>query len=86
MNGHNKWSPLSTERFRKCWVTLEQISWCIRMSITALLMLWAKGISIVSEWVMYKSSMKEVYKDLYTTDNQTRATFILKDPSSKLTG
>jgi hypothetical protein len=22
---------------------------------------------------MYKSSMKEVYKDLYTTDNQTRA-------------
>jgi hypothetical protein len=35
---------------------------------------------------MYKSSMKEVYKDLYTTDNQTRANFILKDPSSKLTG
>jgi hypothetical protein len=28
---------------------------------------------------MYKSSMKEVYKDLYTTDNQTRANaFILK--------
>jgi hypothetical protein len=32
--------------------------------------------------VMYKSSMKEVYKDLYT-DNQTRANaFILKIPSS----
>jgi hypothetical protein len=43
----------------------------------------AKGISIAQLGpAMYKSSMKEVYKDLYTTDNQTRANaFILKDPS-----
>jgi hypothetical protein len=42
----------------------------------------AKGISIAQLGPMYKSSMKEVYKDLYTTDNQTRANaFILKDPS-----
>jgi hypothetical protein len=34
----------------------------------------AKGISIAQLGpAMYKSSMKEVYKDLYTTDNQTRA-------------
>jgi DeoR/GlpR family transcriptional regulator of sugar metabolism len=33
----------------------------------------AKGISIAQLAAMYKSSMKEVYKDLYTTDNQTRA-------------
>jgi hypothetical protein len=33
----------------------------------------AKGISIAQLGpAMYKSSMKEVYKDLYTTDNQTR--------------
>jgi hypothetical protein len=40
----------------------------------------AKGISIAQLGpAMYKSSMKEVYKDLYTTDNQTRANaFILK--------
>jgi hypothetical protein len=39
----------------------------------------AKGISIAQLGpAMYKSSMKEVYKDLYT-DNQTRANaFILK--------
>jgi hypothetical protein len=42
----------------------------------------AKGISIAQLGpAMYKSSMKEVYKDLYTTDNQTRVYFILKDPS-----
>jgi hypothetical protein len=26
-------------------------------------------------------SMKEIYKDLYTTDNQRETAFILKDPS-----
>jgi hypothetical protein len=39
----------------------------------------AKGISIAQLGPAYKSSMKEVYKDLYTTDNQANA-FILKDP------
>jgi hypothetical protein len=33
----------------------------------------AKGIYSSVRPAMYKSSMKEVYKDLYTTDNQTRA-------------
>jgi hypothetical protein len=71
----NKYGASLTERFREVLWTLEQISWCIRMSITALLMLAkAKGISIAQLGpAMYKSSMKEVYKDLYTTDNQTRA-------------
>jgi hypothetical protein len=39
----------------------------------------AKGISIAQLGpAMYKSSMKEVYKDLYTTDNQTRANAYIK--------
>jgi hypothetical protein len=34
----NKYGASLTERFREVLWTLEQISWCIRMSITALLM------------------------------------------------
>lgn len=43
----------------------------------------AKGVNI-SQWgtAIYKNSMKEIYKDLYTTDNKQRGdAFILKDPS-----
>lgn len=43
----------------------------------------AKGVNI-SQWgpAMFKSSMKVIYKDLYTTDNTQRGSaFILKDPS-----
>jgi hypothetical protein len=44
----NKYGASLTERFREVLWILEQISWCIRMSITALLMRLAKakGISI----------------------------------------
>jgi hypothetical protein len=43
----------------------------------------AKGISIAQLGpAMYKSSMKEVYKDLYTTDNQTRGFYIKRSFSS----
>lgn len=43
----------------------------------------AKGVSLdVMSQATYKDSMKMIFKDLYTTDNKTRATaFILKDPS-----